>query len=275
MTTLGENVTTTTALVAPWESMARCAGLMVALKRRHLVVVDEGDRPLGLVSDLDVFRQGTLVGAGDWAATPQGKARAEDILLPIDVIGLEHDPLDQALDRLADSVQDVIVCVDAQGRLVGLLSEHDAMGIVSRQMPERLPLSFLASHQVSTVGRFEPAVDALTTMLTERRRHLVVLDEAGKVHGVVSLRDLFANGVADGERRMVDEVMVGESVHVARADHSIRRAATEMARHQIGCLPVVDDDGRCIEVITRTDILRAYAAWLREHVAVRVASEQR
>ena len=48
-----------------------------------------------------------------------------------------------------------------------------------------------------------------------------------------------------------------------------------MARHQIGCLPVVDEQGRCTQVITRTDLLRAYAAWLREHVAVRVEAEPR
>lgn len=275
MSTLGESVSTTTALVAPWESMARCAALLLALKRRHLVVVDQEDRPLGLVSDLDVFREGALVGQGEWVSSPGGKIRADEVLMPIDVLGVEQDPLDRALDRLAASVQEVIVCVDATGRLVGLLSEQDVMRLVSQRMPERLPLSLLSTKTVSTVSRYAPAVDALTTLLQQGRRHLVVVDEKGKVVGVVSLRDLFVHGVADGERRLVQDVLATDEVHTARPDHSIRRAATEMARHQIGCLPVVDDEGRCVQVLTRTDLLRGYAAWLRDAVAVRVEAEPR
>ncbi len=273
MEKLGPHVVESTPAVAPGESVAACARLLMALGRRHLVVTDEAGRPTGLVTDLDVFRQGALVGSQDWVERPGAARTAGELAVPIDAFGLADDPLHQALDRLADSPQDVVVCVDEAGALVGLLGEHDVVALASLHLPRDLEIGMFATSQVITVRGTDPAVDALTVMLRDRRRHLVVVDAAGVVTGVLSLRDLLAGGVADGERGTCQDVANAGEVVLAREETKLREAATRMALYGVGCLPVVDAEGRPLAVLTRTDILRALSAHLREVAAVRVTPE--
>ena len=99
-----------------------------------------------------------------------------------------------------------------------------------------------------------------------RVRHLPVLDD-GRLVGVVSQRDLLAAGLSkaldfDGSQRRtfmrsveVAEVMARNPITV-RPDASLREAARLMVQHRIGCLPVVDEAGRPVGLVTETDLLR-------------------
>src|SRR5687768_14993001 len=107
MEKLGPHVVESTPVVAPGESVAACARLLMALGRRHLVVTDDAGHPTGLVTDLDVFRQGALVGQQEWVARPGAAQTAGELAVGIDAFGLADDPMHRALDRLADSPQDV------------------------------------------------------------------------------------------------------------------------------------------------------------------------
>src|SRR6476619_1067814 len=102
MEKLGPHVVESTPVVGPGESVASCARLLLALGRRHLVMADGEGRPTGLVTDLDVFRQGTIVGDDEWVERPEARRTAGEIAVSIDAIALASDPLHQALDRLAD-----------------------------------------------------------------------------------------------------------------------------------------------------------------------------
>ena len=54
----------------------------------------------------------------------------------------------------------------------------------------------------------------------------------------------------------VSEAMSRDVVSVA-ADTSIREVARLMIRHKIGCIPVVQDDGEPVGLVTEVDLLRA------------------
>lgn len=108
-------------------------------------------------------------------------------------------------------------------------------------------------------------------MALGRIRHMPVLEE-GKLVGVVSQRDLLAASLSkalefdQGQRRtfmrsvVVDEVMTREPITVS-PEATLREAALLMLKHRIGCLPVVDEDGELVGMITETDLLRgAYPA---------------
>jgi magnesium transporter len=80
--------------------------------------------------------------------------------------------------------------------------------------------------------------------------YLYVVDAEGRLTGIVSLRDIV---VADGES-LVEDVMTAEVINVpATAD---REEAAERVRHyNLLALPVVDDEGRLVGVITADDVL--------------------
>ncbi len=120
------------------------------------------------------------------------------------------------------------------------------------------------------------AFDALDLMLTRGFRHLPVVDRSRRVLGVLSLDDLCAafglprnRGQALGaaeQRRLrasrVSEVMT-PAPQTVREDGAIADAADRMADRRIGCLPVVDEQGLLVGMLTETDLLRALATSAR------------
>lgn len=99
-------------------------------------------------------------------------------------------------------------------------------------------------------------------------RHMPVT-KGGRVVGIVSQRDLLRarlSSVAeysDGEEERflqavdVERVMTAK-VQVADPGELAVDAARRMMKAKIGCLPVVDQDGELIGLITETDIMRHY-----------------
>src|SRR5690606_11462615 len=101
-----------------------------------------------------------------------------------------------------------------------------------------------------------------------RVRHLPVLDERGRVVGVVSNRDLLEASLTTvlafdpGARRgflhsvAVSEVMTRD-VETAGPDTVLAVAGIQMIRNQTGCLPIVRPDRTMIGLVTETDLLVA------------------
>jgi CBS domain-containing protein len=98
-------------------------------------------------------------------------------------------------------------------------------------------------------------------------RHLPVIDDARRLVGLVSHRDLLAaqistrTGLTRKERRAVqEEVLVGEimtrDVWTVRPDVYASIAAATLLDHKYGCLPVVDEAGVLVGIITEHDFLR-------------------
>lgn len=80
--------------------------------------------------------------------------------------------------------------------------------------------------------------------------YLYVVDEAGRLKGVLSLRDLI---VADPKTR-VREIMNPKVVHV-RTDTDQEEVARLMADYDFTVLPVVDEEGRLVGIVTVDDVL--------------------
>jgi CBS domain-containing protein/RNA polymerase-binding transcription factor DksA len=114
------------------------------------------------------------------------------------------------------------------------------------------------------------ALAALDLMLDHAIRHLPVVDEAGRVCGVVTFDDLRAAlpvalslrvPLGVDERRGLPDVAVGEVMtfgpKTIRYDAPLQEAAERMVEGHFGCLPVVDEKGRLDGIITETDLLQA------------------
>lgn len=120
-----------------------------------------------------------------------------------------------------------------------------------------------------------PALAALDLMIDHAIRHLPVVDASGIVRGVLSFDDLRAAfpvplrlGTPLGvkERELASEIAVGEvmtySPTTVRFDTPLEEAVARMLERRVGCLPVVDEQGRLDGMLTETDLLQALATVL-------------
>jgi CBS domain-containing protein len=80
--------------------------------------------------------------------------------------------------------------------------------------------------------------------------------DGGRLKGIVTDRDLVVRGMASGvdpsSMRIAD--VATHSLVAARPDWPLRRAMDTMASHQIGRLPVIDDDDRVLGIVTLSSL---------------------
>lgn len=110
---------------------------------------------------------------------------------------------------------------------------------------------------VVTVRPQDTLGNARQQMLWMQVRHLPVTDE-GRLIGMLSERDILRHR-ADGGT-MADPVAnaMTTPVQVADPDDSVTEVVDRLAHGRIGCLPIVQA-GRLVGIVTRTDLLSAYA----------------
>jgi CBS domain-containing protein len=95
-------------------------------------------------------------------------------------------------------------------------------------------------------------------------RHFPVVDDAGRLVGVLSQRDVLA--CRDSGAR-VGDVMSREVLTVS-PETVAHQAAYLLVHHKIGCLPVVSDQGLLVGIVTDTDFVSAACVLLGGHVPI-------
>ncbi|MER5689154.1 CBS domain-containing protein [Streptomyces sp. NPDC002205] len=115
------------------------------------------------------------------------------------------------------------------------------------------------THAVISVNRTAPFKDIVKTTRQWRISALPVLTDEGQVVGMVSEADLLLKAQGGDESRAVSagQLMTVPAVTVTRYAN-IAGAARLMARGHLKRLPVVDDDGRLVALVSRGDLPKVY-----------------
>lgn len=123
------------------------------------------------------------------------------------------------------------------------------------------------SSPVVVVSPNDSLARARRLMIRYRIGRLVIVDEQDRPIGMLTKSDFLRLASRQLTRRPLDSIIVKEIMSdnpvVVRSDRSLREAARLMLQHNIGGLPVVDESGRLVGMITKTDVVRAYAEKLR------------
>ena len=114
-----------------------------------------------------------------------------------------------AIERMAGADVGAVLVLDDSGSIVGIFTERDCLQKLSskRLDPTTTPLR----HVMTTSVRYakpDQAVEDCLRLMTERFfRHLPVLDEQGKILGIVSIGDLVKARLTE------QEFVIGQMEH--------------------------------------------------------------
>ncbi len=130
-------------------------------------------------------------------------------------------------------------------------------GVLATFDPANIRVKDLMSPGVATIKRSASLAEA-TKVMTERGiGSLIVVDETGRMVGIITERDVLracaSRGVL-GDLK-VEDVMTKDVVTV-KADTRLADAVHEMVRHNIRHLPVVDDSGNVVGMFSMRDAMR-------------------
>ena len=83
-----------------------------------------------------------------------------------------------------------------------------------------------------------------------------VIDPAEQPIGVVTDRDIVCRVVAEGKNPMAytAEICMSQPVVTVRADAPLDHVIATMERHQLRRVPVVDQQGRCVGIVSQADV---------------------
>lgn len=202
--------------------------------------------------------------------------------LPIVVTFVDYaDKVEQVLPRLAEIVR------------VGLISVTPAQMVITRRrdagpFPPHLAIADVMSLDVAQV-RLDTPMDEIVTLLIDRAlRSLPVVDQQGRVVGIITDGDLLTRGALElsvdlqqalplaeraaqvaslaGRPHRAADLMTRDPVTLA-ARTPLAQAAAAMADRDLKRLPVVDQQGRLVGMVSRSDLLETVAEGLRQRPA--------
>jgi len=281
-------MTSSPVSVRPTDSLRDVLGVLVRADFDAVPVTDVSGRLVGMVSQADLIEKGHLhTTPGILAALWQGaeaemlppdelfpaearSAAAQDVMSPrVETIGVD--------DKIADAVKTMtranlkrMPVLDKDKRLVGMLSRIDilraaSVGSSHRQVcetygvavPGSIPIGQACLLDVPAVSPGTPARQVLGLIDQEARR-VVVVDEGRVPLGMISDRDLLPL-LDPKHKQRIDELSAADlmrTVPTIGQDSTIEDALSWMVEHRRQRLPVVNEDGRYVGVLSREELLR-------------------
>ena len=104
-----------------------------------------------------------------------------------------------AVQLMIDNEVGAVAVVDDQGIVAGMFTERDVLEkfALSGRDPNQTPVRELMSPMVEMATEETTPAEALKVMLERHYRHMPIVDERGKVLGILSLRHILEAKIDD------------------------------------------------------------------------------
>lgn len=100
--------------------------------------------------------------------------------------------IQQVARQLNENAAETVVVIDPEGRPVGIVTHRDIVRrAVAKGIPVDSPVRLIMSTEVATIREDGDAIDAARQMASRECRRLPVVDDSGRVVGLVEFDDIF------------------------------------------------------------------------------------
>jgi len=265
-----EVATLSVVTARPEDAVSKAAKIMTRGWFRRLPVVDEGE-VVGLVTAKDILRAISKAIRRD--ADPS--CIVEALNIPLSRVIKEppakvdpYTPLEEVLDVVVASDAGAALVVDETGRLLGIVTERDLLRALA-DLEVREIVQEIMTKDVKTLRPEDLAIQAVRGMVAGGFRRYPVVDETGKLVGIVTARDLVALAADCAENPSkasdffgsVSRVM-SENPLTVNPQFGVMAALRRTTEAGVGALPVVSA-GKLVGIVTEMDLLRAIRRYLK------------
>lgn len=215
--------------------------------------------------------------------------RIRDAMTPTPVSVASDTPVSDVIRLLLSSSFNGVPVVDAERRPIGIVTQGDLirragmpvrLGLLQeagregidallRSLPRKTAREIM-SQPVVTVGADKPLTEAVDLMLHRKLKRLPVVDEEGKLAGMLARLDVFRTitaespdwqalarrNVALADARFVRDVMRRDT-HTARPDTPLEQVMKVIDANDIQRVAVVDAAGKLLGLISDRDLFAA------------------
>jgi len=120
----------------------------------------------------------------------------------------------------------------------------------------------IMTEKIIAVNQMEPVASAARLMLRHNLGALPVCDDGGKLRGILTDRDIVIRCVAADmapEDTKIREIMT-RGIQTCSAEDDAAGALEAMSRHQVRRLPVVEEGGKLVGMVSLCDLARNAAS---------------
>ncbi len=223
---VSEVMTRDVVTISPDAILGRAAKLMVEKHLKRLPVVDKDGKLLGILGRLDVLNTIAAVHLPEWNSQPPAvgqQVTVSDVMTREVPTVHESASVEEIFELLVSSAHKRVIVVDHERRVVGIIADSDLISRVSRE-------------SWGGVIEFLRARIPIARISGEARRHL---------------QKLRANSVKD---------LMTRNVITVQGTMPVASALALSAEKRVKRLPVVDDQGRLLGIVGRTEMMRALLA---------------
>lgn len=262
--------------------------LLVRSEFDGVPVVDAHSRLVGMVTEDKVTEKvGLRARPRILASLSQGSSpeadRAKELLPPGSEALRARDVMDARLvtvraeEALVDAVRRMVKegikrlpVVDDRQHLLGVLSRIDVLRVASAgqhrrevlkrygaSVPGSVPVSRALLLEVPTVSPGTGASEVMN-LIDNPAERVVVLDEQGRLQGVISDRDVLPllDPKRAAEMGRLTAASLMRKVSTIAQHATVDEALSWMVEHRRKYLPVVDEEGKYLGLLSRTELLR-------------------
>ena len=262
--TVGSIMTGWVVTIPQSDSLLQARNLMSQRGVSQLVVVDEKKRPIRFISKRDLARflmeDSTNRGLEDIFVSEASSKSMPEIREDLPVFNAA---------RLFDIENLTCAIVTNEHPFVGIITETDLCNYFSRRIPNTFKVSDFMTRDFIFAKSSYPVVHVAQAIVF-KQPSVPVIDEG--LVGILTLSDLLSIGQKrhDSMQRLVFSSGNGKEVAMlttrdlmtrdpifAKQDDDLAQAAQTIVRKGIGSLPVLDNEGTVVGLLSKHDILRA------------------
>jgi len=150
-------------------------------------------------------------------------------------------------------------------------NEHESETGAPQEPMKRHPcVADIMTRKTITLNPHHGLTEVVSLMADRHFRHVVVVDTAGRIVGVVSDRDVLRalSRTSNWQTKDVGQIMTRDPFTV-KGETLVSVAVAKIVSKRINCLPVLDDEEKICGIVTSTDLLKAYQKLLEslEHAS--------